>query len=184
MVEGFGCGGGHEGRGGRCCCDGRASWAEGAGTGVALRTAADYVVAIGGADGSARAAEAGRIAALVGVASADVVLTLKQLGDAVDGAGLVVGRCKLLEWRQQRWFEGGKGVGHGEGQRRNEERREDGSHGGYVSPIGLRQRGCGMWVHRGMRSWHWVVGTVKVWGKQSPATTWTALKELSKCGST
>jgi hypothetical protein len=88
-----------------------------------LWTAADDVVAVGGADGGAGAAEADGIAALVVVVCA-VVLALEELGNAVDGCGIVVGCGELFERLElrERWFEGGERVGHGESQRRKSER--------------------------------------------------------------
>ena len=86
-------------------------------------TAADDIVAVGGADGSARAAEAGGVAALIVVVCA-IVLTLEKLGDVVDGCGVVVGCGELFERFKlcERWFEVGERVGHGESQRRKGER--------------------------------------------------------------
>ena len=125
MDEGAGRGGcGDEGRarhggaGGRC---------DGAGAGDALRAAADDVVAVGGADGGARAALAGRVAALVVVLCADVAL--EKLGNGVDGGGVVVGCRELLDLCDC-WFEGSEVIRRGESQRRKEERRKDSAHGG------------------------------------------------------
>jgi hypothetical protein len=134
-----------------------------------LGTAADDVVAVGAADGGAWAAEAGGVAALVLVASADI-LALEELGDVVDGCGLVVRGGELIEGRKRR-LECSEVVGRGESQRRKEKRHESGPHGGDVSQRRLdnvdEECGCA----KGMLSWYRAVGTVKVWGKQSPATT-------------
>lgn len=125
MDEGAGRGGcGDEGRarhggaGGHC---------DGARAGDALWAAADDVVAVGGADGGARAALAGRVAALVVVLCADVAL--EELGNGVNGCGVVVG-CRELLNLCDCWFEGSEVIRRGESQRREEERRKDGAHGG------------------------------------------------------
>lgn len=104
-----------------------------------MRAAAYDVVAVGGADGGAGAAEVGGVAALVLIVPAEV-LALEELSDAVDGCGVVVRRSELIECCK-RWFEGGEVVGRGEGQRRKEKRHEGGPHGGDVSQLRFGQRG-------------------------------------------
>ena len=94
-------------------------------------TAAYDVVAVGGADGGARAAETGSVAALVLVVAADV-LALEELGQVVDGRGVVVPCGELIECRE-RWLEGSEAVGRSKGQRRKDERRESEPHGEDVS---------------------------------------------------
>lgn len=96
-----------------------------------MRTAAYDIVAVGAADGGARAAEAGCVAALVLVVSAEV-LALEELGDVVDGCRVVV-RCRELIECRKRWLEGSEVIRHGKGQRRKEKRHESGAHGGDVS---------------------------------------------------
>ena len=113
--------------------------------------AADDVVAVGGADGGARAALAGRVAALVVVLRADVAL--KELGDGVDGGGVVVGCRELLDLCDCR-LEGSEVIRRGESQRRKEERRKDGAHDGReVWTTRVRNAGSrGM----GFRTRNWV----------------------------